>query len=70
MANTINWEDTIEIVKLLEKYHPDKTLENVSLGDIYRWTINLPNFINEPSFVNDEILKEIFQEWFEERNPL
>lgn len=66
----LSWEDTVEIVQLLRTQYPDVNLEDVSLGLIYHWTINLPEFDDEPELVNDDILLAIFQEWFEEVNNL
>jgi FeS assembly protein IscX len=45
-------------------------LEDVTLGNIFGWTIALPNFADDPALGNDEILAAIYQEWFEEINPL
>jgi len=67
---SLSWEDTVEIVHALRKSHPDIRLEEVSLGMIYRWTITLPGFNDDPGLANDEILLAILQEWFEEVNSL
>ncbi len=64
----ITWEDTVAIVQLLRSHHPEVKLEDVSLGMIFRWTISLPEFEDDPEMVNDDILLAIFQEWFEEVN--
>lgn len=52
------------------KRHPDIDLAAVSLKMIYLWVVQLPEFQDEPELVNDEILEAIYQEWFEEANPL
>lgn len=67
---SLSWEDTVEIVHALMKSHPDIRLEEVSLGMIYRWTITLPGFDDDPGLANDEILLAILKEWFEEVNSL
>ncbi len=50
--------------------HPQQSLEQVSLGAIYEWTLALPEFHDDPALANDAILMAIFQEWFEEVNPV
>jgi len=37
---------------------------------IYHWTLALPDFADDPQLANDAILAAIYQEWFEEENPL
>jgi FeS assembly protein IscX len=32
------------------------------------WTLDLPEFDNEPELANEDILMSIGQEWFEEAN--
>jgi len=57
-------------VLALKAQHPQERLENISLGDIFRWTLALPNFADDPGMANDDILAAIYQEWFEEINPV
>jgi FeS assembly protein IscX len=64
------WDAIYEIVLALRAKFPEQELEDVSLGDIFDWTLGLPNFADEPELANDEILAAIYQEWFEENNPL
>jgi FeS assembly protein IscX len=45
-------------------------LEEVSLGMIYRWTTELPEFSDDPQLANDVVLSSIYEAWFEEVNPL
>lgn len=33
---------------------------------IFRWTLDLPGFEDDPELANDDILAAIFQEWYEE----
>ena len=70
MGEALNWEATYAIVLALKARHPHVDLEEVSLANIYEWTLALPNFEDEPELANDEILMAIFQEWYEENNPL
>jgi len=64
------WDAIYEIALALRERFPEKKLEDVSLGDIFNLTIGLPNFADEAELANDEILAAIYQEWFEEINPL
>ncbi len=63
---TMNWESTYAIALELRRQHPDVDLEQVSLQQIYRWTLALSDFEDDPTLVNDDILSAIFQDWFEE----
>ena len=69
-AKELSWESSYEVALALMVQHPEKNLENVSLGDIFNWTIALENFADEAELANDDILASIYQEWFEELNPL
>jgi FeS assembly protein IscX len=50
--------------------HPGVNLKDVSLQKIYEWTVALPEFADDPALANEELLSAIYQEWFEEVNPL
>jgi FeS assembly protein IscX len=52
------------------EYYTDVPLEQISLGMIYRWTLELPNFVDDPQLANDAILTAIYQEWIEEVDQL
>ena len=60
------WEDSYAIAQALSKYKPEIDLEEVSLMMVYRWTIDLPGFDDDPELANDGILESIYQEWYEE----
>jgi FeS assembly protein IscX len=62
----ITWEDSYAIALALRREYPHINLEQVSLGMIYRWTLALPEFADDPQLANEEILSSIYQEWFEE----
>ena len=66
MDKTLTWEDSYAIALALLERYPDKNLEEVSLGMIYHWVVNLPGFADDPSVANDEILAIIYQSWIEE----
>jgi len=68
--NPITWEDSYGIALALKQRYPGVRLEEVSLGMIFLWTIELPEFEDDPQLANDEILMAIYLEWFEEVNPI
>ncbi len=70
MDEILTWENTYAIARALIREHPGVRLEDVSLRMIYEWTLALPEFVDEPELANDPILASIYQEWFEEVNPV
>jgi FeS assembly protein IscX len=62
---TLNWEGTYAIALELRRQHPDVNLEHVTLGQIYKWTLQLSEFEDDPSLANDDIFYEIYQDCFE-----
>lgn len=64
--NSLTWDDSYAIVLALRSAHPQVDLEEVSLGMVYRWILELPDFIDEPRLANEGILASIYQDWFEE----
>jgi FeS assembly protein IscX len=66
MAESLNWESIYAIALALIAAHPDQDLENVSLQMIYKWTLALPEFEDDPALANDDILAAIYQDWYEE----
>ena len=66
MPDTITWDDSFAIAQALRASFPSIDLEEVSLNMIYRWTVALPGFDDDPQLANDAVLAAIYQEWFEE----
>ena len=66
MAETLNWESTYAIALALKAAHPGMDLETVSLQMIFKWTLALPTFEDDPALANDDILAAIYQDWYEE----
>lgn len=66
----LTWDDSYAIALALVNEHPNVNLEEVSLQMIYRWTLALPAFDDDPALANDAILEAIVQEWIEEVHPL
>ena len=62
----LNWESTYAIALELRRKHPAVNLEDVTLGQIYKWTLQLSEFEDDPALANDDILYAIYQDWFEE----
>ena len=69
-TDPLTWDDSFAIARALDAQFPDVDLEQVSLNMIYRWTLALPDFIDDPQLANDAVLAAIYQEWFEEVNPV
>jgi FeS assembly protein IscX len=63
---TLTWESTYAIALQLRRQHPNVNLDDVTLGQIYKWTLGLSEFEDDPSLANDDILYAIYQDWFEE----
>ena len=63
---TLNWESTYAIALELRRQHPEADIEQVSLQQIYNWTLALSEFEDDPALANDDILYAIYQDWFEE----
>ena len=63
---TLTWESTYAIALELRRKHPGVEMEQVSIQQIYDWTLALEEFEDEPSLCNDDILYAIYQDWFEE----
>lgn len=66
MDDPLTWDDSFAIAQELIQRHSNVALESVSLGMIYRWTVELPNFVDDKELANDSILSAIYQEWLEE----
>ena len=63
---TLTWETSYAIARELMRRHADAHIEQVSLQQVYQWTLQLEEFEDDPALCNDEILSSIYQEWYEE----
>jgi len=63
---SLNWESTYAIALELRRAHKDVNIEEVSLQQIYDWTLALSEFEDDPALANDGILHAIYQDWYEE----
>ena len=66
VPDTLTWDDSFAIAQALRASFPSIDLEEVSLNMIYRWTVALPGFDDDPQLANDAVLAAIYQEWYEE----
>ncbi len=62
----LDWESTYAIALALKRAYPQANLKEVSLGQIYAWTLELSEFQDDPLLANDDILSAIYQDWLEE----
>lgn len=62
----LNWDDTFGIVQSLKVRYPQVNFEELSLRTLLQWIVSLPEFDDDPSLVNDDILIQIFTAWYEE----
>jgi FeS assembly protein IscX len=70
MEQSLTWDAIYEIALALKAAHLENDLEEMSLEHIFELVLALPNFQDHPELANDEILMAIYQEWYEENNPL
>jgi FeS assembly protein IscX len=63
---SLNWEATFAIAMELRRNHKDVNIEEVTLQQIYQWTLELSEFEDDPELANDDILYAIYQDWYEE----
>ncbi|NOY98973.1 MAG: Fe-S cluster assembly protein IscX [Chloroflexi bacterium] len=66
MSDPLTWEATYAIALALKQAHPEVDLQDVSIGMIHEWTLQLRQFEDDPALANDDILAAIYQDWFEE----
>jgi FeS assembly protein IscX len=69
-ADAYTWDDSYAIARQLRRLHANLEPEQVSLGMILQWTLELPGFADDPALANDDILNAIYLEWVEEANPV
>lgn len=62
----LTWEATYEIVQALKRQYPGFDLDTLSVEQLARMVITLPEFGDDPDLVNESILLDILREWVEE----
>lgn len=60
------WDGSYEIALRLIEAHRGVDLKDVTLQQIFEWTVALPEFADDPALANVDLLSAIYQEWFEE----
>jgi FeS assembly protein IscX len=65
-GNSLYWDNGFEIVLALIEAHGDVNVESVDIEQLRQWIIRLPQFADEPEMANEEILRDILREWYEE----
>ena len=70
VSDELYWDSSYEVACRLMEAHPAVDLEDVTLTMIQDWVLALPGFADDPALVNDDLLVAIYQEWYEEANPL
>ncbi|MBL8056138.1 MAG: Fe-S cluster assembly protein IscX [Anaerolineales bacterium] len=70
MSDDLTWDASFALARRLRAVHPEADLDCVTLNMIYNWVVALPEFKDDPQLANDELLQAIYQEWYEEINPL
>lgn len=64
---SLSWESPYAIARALHRVYPQRSLEDLSLEQLENLIRSLDGFQDEPAPVNDELLLEIFQLWYEEQ---
>ena len=63
---SLHWDATFAIAMELRRTHTHVNIEEVTLQQILDWTLALSEFEDDPALANDDILRAIYQDWFEE----
>ena len=66
---SLYWDASFALARRLQYAHPDVSLENVTLMQIYDWVVVLEEFADDPALANDDLLAAIYQDWYEETIP-
>ena len=65
-SRQLDWDSAYEIVlELIERY-PDVDINGLTLDELFKRITALPDFVGDPAWVNDKILRDILREWYEE----
>jgi FeS assembly protein IscX len=65
-AVSLYWESSYEIVLSLMEAFPEIDIESVGIEQLYQMVIALPEFADDPELANENILKQLLREWYEE----
>ena len=70
VSEELYWDSSYAVARRLIEAHPGVALEGITLTTLQEWVLALPGFADDPALVNDDLLAAIYQEWYEEVNPL
>ncbi len=62
----MKWTDIQDIAIALAEAHPDIDPQTVRFSDLYRWTLALEGFNDDPKRSGEKILEAIQAAWIEE----
>ncbi len=65
-GTTLSWDDGFLLVQALRRAHPQAELLGLGLRTLCSWILELPEFEDDPSLVNDDVLLDLYREWLEE----
>ncbi|MDZ4765486.1 MAG: Fe-S cluster assembly protein IscX [Chloroflexota bacterium] len=65
-SNPLYWEATYAIARRLIDVYPDVAVETVGVEQLHRWIVSLPEFADDPTLYDAQILSDVLREWFEE----
>jgi len=68
MARKLRWTDVQDIAIELEERHPDVDNVNLRFTDLHRWVMELPDFEDDATRSNENILEAIQAAWIDERD--
>ena len=70
MSDELYLDASYALARRMIGEHPGVNLDSVTLKMIEAWVVALPEFADDPALVNDDLLAAIYQEWYQEVNPL
>lgn len=65
-ASELYWDATYAIATALMERYPEVDPDSVGLRELALMVETLPNFVDDPAFVNERILLDIQITWYEE----
>jgi FeS assembly protein IscX len=65
-SNPLYWDATYAIARRLIAAYPNVDVETVGVEQLHRWIVSLPEFADDPTLYDVQILSDVLREWFEE----
>lgn len=63
---SLSWTDTLDIAIELYEVHPEVDPRQVRFTDLMQWTMDLPEFNDDPKRCGEKILEAIQAAWIDE----